>query len=259
MEERKRTIFAIVIACVVLIAMLYSFGMNLFSPRPQLVLADPNATASQSAAGEEPGSEGGIPVEVTPETVQLVIEHLERYTSYSRTVTVEYRWASGGIGSATARVWVNDGWARTDTTLASGMVEHSIVGNEQLWLWYDDEETVYHGSAGEMTADLMQRLPTYEDILALNSEDITRAGYVDRDGQPCIYVEARQKELDYRYRYWISVNSGLLMASETVHAGEVIYSMTSREVVSPLADAQSYFTLPDGTNLSSLHQDQAEA
>lgn len=259
MEERKRTIFAVVIACVVLIAVLYSFGMNLFSPRPQLVLADPNATASQGAGGDEPGGEGGIPVEVTPETVQLVVEHLDRYTSYSRTVTVEYRWASGGIGSATAHVWVNDGWVRTDTVLASGMVEHSIVGNEQLWLWYDNQESVYHGSAGEMTADLMQRLPTYEDILMLDTADIIKTGYVDRDGQPCIYVEARQKELGYRYRYWISVNSGLLMASETVHAGEVVYSMTSREIVSPLTDAQLYFTLPDGTNLSSPHQDPAGA
>lgn len=256
MEERKRTIFAVVIACVVLIAVLYSFGMNLFSPRPQLILADPNATASQGATGDDPGNEGGIPVEVTPETVQLVIEHLSRYTSYSRTVTVEYRWGSGGIGSATAQVWVNDGWVRTDTTLPSGVVECSIVGNDQLWLWYDDEETVYHGAAGEMTADLMQRLPTYEDILTLDPRDITKADYVDRDGQPCIYVEARQKELDYRYRYWISINSGLLMASETVHGGEVVYSMTSREIVSPLTDAQSYFILPDGTH---LHPDQAGA
>ena len=30
MEDRKRTILAVVIACVVLIAVLYSFGLNLF-------------------------------------------------------------------------------------------------------------------------------------------------------------------------------------------------------------------------------------
>ena len=56
MEERKRTIFAVIIACVVLVAVLYSFGLNLFTPHPNLVLADPNAAASMDVSESAPGT-----------------------------------------------------------------------------------------------------------------------------------------------------------------------------------------------------------
>ena len=259
MEDRKRTIFAVVIACVVLIAVLYSFGLNLFTSKPQLVLADPDATASQGTGEGESGNQGGLPVEVTPETVQRVVAYLSRYESYSRTVTITYYWGEGGVGSVSAQIWANNGWSRTDTTLASGMVEHSIVWEDELWLWYDDDETVYHGTAGDMTADLMQRLPTYETVLALDANDITDAGYMEKGGQACIYVETRQNELGYLYRYWISISSGLLMSAETECDGKIIYEMSSREVVSPLTNANTYFVLPDGTNLFSSLQDPAGA
>ena len=259
MEDRKRTLFAMIIACVVVLAVLYSFGLNLFASRPQLELADPNAAASQNIGGNDPGNQGGIPVELTTNTVQRVIAELERYSSYSRTVTVTYYWGEGGVGSASAQVWANDGWVRTDTGLSSGMVEHSVVGENQLWLWYDDGARIYRGPAREMTEDLMQRIPTYEDVLALDAADITAAAYMDYDGQSCIYVEARQGDLGYLYRFWISVDSGLLIASETVSGGKVVYSMTSRELVSPLTNADEYFVLPDGTNPINLHRDHGGA
>lgn len=249
MEDRKRTIFAVIIACVVLIAVLYSFGLNLFSSQPEFVLADPNAATSQGPNGESVDDQGGTPVEVTPETVQRVVADLTRYESYSRSVMVTYRWNDGGAGSVSAQVWADDGWVRTDSTLASGMVEHSIIGGGTLWLWYDDGEEVHQGAAAEMTADRMQYLPTYEDVLSLDVNEITAAGYMEKGGQPCIYVEAAQKELGYIYRYWISVSSGLLMAAETECEGDVVYEMSSHEVVSPLVDAAEYFVLPDGTDL----------
>lgn len=248
MEDRKRTLLAVVIACVVVLAVLYSFGLNLFSPRPQLILADPEASSSQNVGGEDPGNQGGIPVELTVDTVQRVVADLARYSSYSRTVLVTYHWGEGSSGSVTADVWVHNGWTRTSALLPSGMVEHSVVGDGQFWLWYDRETQVHHGAAGEMSADLMQRIPTYEDVLALEPEAITAAGYMDRDGEPCIYVEAEEASGDSS-RYWISSSSGLLMAAETLEDGKLVYSMVSREVVSPLTNAASYFVLPDGTEL----------
>lgn len=249
MEDRKRTIFAVIIACVVIIAVLYSFGLNLFSSTPELILADPDVVTSTRPGGDLSGEQGGVPVEVSPETVQRVIADLTRYDSYSRRITVTYLWGAGGIGSTSVQVWVDDGWVRTDATLTSGRVEHSVVGNGMIWLWYDDETEVYSGSAEEMTADLVQRIPTYEDVLDLKTTEISQADYVERDGQPCIYVETAQTELGYIYRYWVSVGSGLLMAAETECGGKAVYQMSSREVVSPLVAASEYFILPDGTEL----------
>ena len=63
MEERKRTIFVVIIALVLMIALLYSFGPSLFSRVPQLELANPNATAT---AEPGPGPFGIGPPECGP-------------------------------------------------------------------------------------------------------------------------------------------------------------------------------------------------
>ena len=248
MEDRKRTILAVVIAVVVLAAVLYSFSLTLFI-RPQAPqLPDPDATASQGQSSADPEA-GGIPVEVTPETVQLLVADLSRYESYSRTVSISYLENGESVGAVTAQVWVDGGWTRTDTTLASGVVESTVVGDGQLWLWYDGSGPVYQAPAREDSADLTQRLPTYEDVLELDPRGITAADYVSRDGQNCIYVEFQQPELDYLYRYWISLSSGLLIAAETEKEEAVVYAMVSHEITSPLAETEERFVLPDGTDL----------
>ena len=127
MEDRKRTVLAGIIACVVIVAVLYSFGLNLFAPRPQLILADPDASASLGPGADDPGNQGGISVDLTSDTVQRVIADLSRYSSYSRAVTVTYFWGENGSGTSEGEIWVKDGWSRTDMTLPSGVVEHSIV------------------------------------------------------------------------------------------------------------------------------------
>ena len=250
MEDKKRTVMAVIIIVVVLAAVLYSFFLNLFTPTPHLEMPDPDASQSMDLVGEESGWPEGVAVEVTPQTVQSLIAALERYESYRRTVAVEYFSAGQSVGTVTAQVWADGGWTRTSAALNSGAVEHSIVGEETLWLWYEgDGGRVYAGPAADRAADLAQRLPTYEDVLALDKERITAAGYVERDGLPCVFVEAASRSLGYVERYWISETSGLLMAAETEKDGELVYAMSSQQVVSPLDQAAGIFTLPDGTQL----------
>ena len=249
MEDRKRIALAAVIIAVVLAAVLYSFSLNLFAPTPELVLADPDASGSVEPSGGPSGGQGGLMVGVSTRTVQSLIASLTRYESYSRGVTVEYYDAGQLVGTVSAQVWADGGWIRTDLTLASGRVEHTIVGDGQLWLWYDREEEVWSGPAEGLSADLVQRLPTYEDVLALDKDSITAAGYVERDGLPCVFVETVLPELNYVERYWISETSGLLMAAETEKDGVLIYTLSSREVVSPMEQTAGIFVLPDGTQL----------
>lgn len=263
MEDRKRTIIAILIGLVVVVALLSSFGLSLFSRTPRVEVADPDAVGSQEPGATAAGDAAGITVEVTPATVQSVIASMSRYESYSRTLTVTHTWGDEKSGTITAQVWTDGGWTRADVTLASGVVEHSIMGEGQLWLWYEDgtEETadqVYVGPAAELSSDLLQRLPTYEDVLALDAAGITDAGYVEYNGQPCIYVEAEQQTLGYLYRYWISETNGLLMAAETEKSGVLVYRMESNEVISPMSGGAEVFALPDGTILK-YHLDQTEA
>ena len=160
MGDKKRTVLAAVIISVVLAAVLYSFFLNLFAPTPELVLADPDAARSEEPGGEQSGQAGGVPVEVTPQTVQALVAYLNRYVSYRRTVTAEYFFRGQPAGTVSGQVWVDGGWLRTSLTLSTGVVEHSVVGDGTLWLWQDQGQAGDSGPAGGRGAGPRSGPPT---------------------------------------------------------------------------------------------------
>jgi len=248
MEEKSRKWFAIIIALIMVAAVFYSFAINLFGDTPSVTLVD---TGSQPGGETAPGGIYGslLPVELTPETVQSAVATLERYSSYQRTLTVEYLNNGESLGLLTANVAVDGGWTRTDVSYTGGVTEHSILGGGDCWLWYGEDPSYVTMRAADMAADLAQRIPTYEDVLALDTQEITAAGYESRGDLPCIYVEVSQTQLGYREKFWISVDSGLLVAAETSKEDQLVYQMTGYQVTRPLADGKDSFTLPDGTVL----------
>lgn len=244
MDEKKRTLLAVVISCIILLAVGYSFGLNFFRSTPEIVVADTRTSPGVSAGPDASGNGDGIPVEVTRETVRNIIAGMERYRSYSRTLSIRYYWENGS-GAVTVQVMADGGWTRCDAVLASGLVEHSILGDGHLWYWYDDKTDYLRVPAEEGQTDLLQYIPTYETVLALDDSGILDAGYEEKNGEACIYVEARGQLEQYVERYWVSVTSGLLWAAETEKNGALVYSMSSGGVVSPLT-GETAFLLPDG-------------
>mgnify|MGYP005767849601 FL=1 len=250
MERRNRNILVVLIGIVITVAMLSSFGLGLFSPdTAKIQLPTPAASQSQEPVEEEEY----VRVEITTETVQYVVEHtLTRPESYGRSVTIEDFWGDGQSGVTHATVWVDDGWTHTTATLPGGTVRHSIVGDDQFWLWYEGNSRVLTGAADEDSADLEgQRIPTYEDVLKLKQSDIADAGYEDKEGVSCIFVETVPDSQGYVERYWISTDSGLLSCAETRLEGQLIYRMSAFSVDRPVPENAS-FVLPDGTVLHDL-------
>lgn len=243
MERRNRNILVILIAVVIAVAVFASFGLPLFAgPTPTITLPTPVPTGE-----ERPGDSGqgnGVRVEVNTDTVQSVIAAMDRLESYSRTVTTTLE----GV-SATAQVWVDGGWTRADMTLATGPVVHTIVGNGKVWRWYGNERSALSWPATGTSVDVEgQRLPTYEDVLALPADSITAAGYEEKNGAACVYVEVRVPQLEQVERYWVAEANGLLTAAETEAGGEIVWSMTAGTAETPAGGSAS-FTLPDGTVL----------
>lgn len=246
MERRNRNILIFLTAVVIVTAVFSSFGMQLFAgPTPTITLPTP-PPAEQTQPGHV-GDSGGARVEVTPDTVQSVIAALNRLESYSRTVTTVLE---GEV--STVQVWVDGGWTRSELTLSTGMVVHTIVGNGAVWRWYDSDRTAVTWEADHTSVDVEgQRLPTYEDVLALDKETITAAGYEEKDGTSCVYVEVAVPELTQTERYWVSAGTGLLIAAETESEGEVVWSMRADSPAIP-APASASFVLPDGTILHTV-------
>ena len=236
-EQKNRTILVVAIAVTVLVAVFVSLILPTLTNRPPEVVLP-------SVEQDIPGAEGKafLPVEVTPDTVQKVIASLSRPESYYRQLTVGLYW-NGGSGGSQIEIWADGGYVRTAIS-AGDITQYRLVGDGKLRLWYAGDKTWKETSTQPETADLAQRIPTYEDVLALDPEKITSAAYEQKNDKSCIFVEIDNGQ-DGVDRYWIDTESGLLCAAESSSEDRITYEMTEIQLTTPLA-AGVTFTLPNG-------------
>ena len=242
-ESRRNGITWAFVAVTILIVAVMLFS-SLQSPEP---IQLPVTEMTQEQNPDESTGDALTVIEVTPKTVQAAIASLDRPEKYSRKVTIEQLW-SGGSSSWEAVVAVRDGWTRTDRNIPGGQVRHTLTDGETTHIWYNSDTQVYTTAAGEITADMEQGIPTYEDILRLPSDRISAADYREISGVNCIYVETTADEAGYILRYWVSVENGLLTAAEKLESEKTVYRMASL-AVEETVPADELFTLPDGTLL----------
>lgn len=241
MEQKNRTILVIAIAITVFAAVFVSFGLPALTGQvPEVSLPDISQEGESGLGGDL------LPVEVTPETVQSVIATLSRPESCYRELTVSLHWA-GGSSSSQVQIWADGDYVKTVLGVG-GETQHRLVGDGKLFFWYGGDRTWKEKSVQEGAYDLAQRIPTYEDVLDLDRSAITDAGYQQKNGKDCIYVEVRDQDLGYLDRYWVETATGLLCAAETLSDGVTVYTMAETALRTPLEGGVT-FELPDGTVL----------
>lgn len=244
MDRGHRILLAVLVATVMALALFSAFSINLFHKTPAVIL--PTLTPIPTDAGG--GERDYTRVEITLDTVQQVVATLERPESYARTITVETLGADGSFGSAEANVTVDNGWTMTNLDLPDGRTQHSVIGEGKRYVWYGSERVWQEYEAGERSADLSQRLPTYEDVLEADRESIVYAEYALSGSLPCVYIAVAEEELGYVESYWVSVDTGLLVHAESSKDGQVFYRMSGYTVETPATPGLT-FSLPDGTAL----------
>ena len=111
----------------------------------------------------------------------------------------------------------------------------------------------FNGKARDLVACAQQILERHGGKVPgtmeeLTVEEIAAANYQTLSDMNCIYVETAADAYGYVLRYWVSVDTGLLVAAEKQLDGETVYRMweTSSEL-DPIIETE--FTLPDGTDL----------
>ena len=247
MDKRnlKWITWAFAVATVVIVALMLTQTLQ---RSVHITLPAPSASGSEVQTEAEANRSALSIVEITPQTVQAAIETLSRPFNYRRTVTLEQFWEDGS-GSWTVSAYVKGKWQRTDRLMPDHRMRHTVTDGETTYIWYNSDKDVFTAPAGEITADHDQSIPTYEEILELETETITQADYRDLEGVHCIYVETAENENGYSLRYWVSVDSGLLVSGEKLYQGEVIYRMSAL-TLEAAAPTNGDFTLPDGTSLA---------
>ena len=253
MSSKDRLWVALAIIVLIAIAMFTSFGRNLFTLNtPSVVLPDTSNGGSGSTSVPNPNGSNHVlqHIRVTPDTVQDVIASLQRTDSYHRELSVSLFWEGGSSTSPTS-VWCNEGWISTKRTLPTGIVRHDLVGDE-IYYWYDNDTEFLTAPADEFSQDLAQRIPTYETILALDTDNITVARYQIKETLPTIYVESVIDKGTSVERYWVSTQTGLLVGAEIEVSDVLIYSMSGYTSIQTPVPTDAPFTRPDGVSVVSL-------
>lgn len=220
---------------ILIVLALAALGVLIWLLAPGSAPDTPPVHLSPAAAPEEDAVQptampaAGTVLEVTPETVQAVIAAISRADSYFRTLTVQNFW-NGGNATAEIDVWVRGEEARLTIRGGGAAREKNILirGGEE-WLWYTGSGSVWHGAARPGDTDVWQTIPTYEDVLALDPADILDAGYLDYNGEGCVFVRVSGGALDYESLYYISDSSGLLMGAEIYDGRFLVYAMRSSQ------------------------------
>lgn len=252
MDSKNRLVIAIAITCLIVVAMFASFGRSLFLvniPSVSLAEVDASSTEQNGTSGQEQNNRFWQ-VDVTPETVQSIIASLSRPDSYYRELTVETLW-NGGSHSTSVQFWQDHGWSHTRQILPSGAVRHDLTGEETTYYWYEGSESYRTFPADEYSADLTQRIPTYEDVLSLDPATITQTGYERKDVWPCVYLQVQVSDT-VSERYWVSTDTGLLVSAEREQNGQLVYRMTAYTQVQTPCPTTASFALPDGTELHTV-------
>ena len=215
----------LLLAAVVLLA--FRFGWFDTATAP-VILPETTALPTSSGGGEIGGATLAA---VTPETVQAVVATLARPDSYSRRLLVSSYW-EGGSRSWMIQVWEKNGATRIRiTSQEAGEADKNLLLKEgEVCIWYGDGPEIYRAEAAKtLSADILQMIPSYEDLLSLDQKRIEDAGYVNLYGTWRIMAAVREKPTDSLMTYSASTETGLLEAAERREGDKLVYRMTAEQ------------------------------
>ncbi len=142
---------------------------------------------------------------------------------------------TGGSAVYDIDAYVLDGF--TDLVITKNNVKkYIIVSEDSLYIWYEGDSNYYEGEVVsdkniDVLSDEYQMLPTYEDVLETDPAEIVDAGYVEYDGEYCIYCRTGPSELGYLSDYYISVEQGLLIGMKIYDGQTLIYEMEAGRAI----------------------------
>lgn len=252
MNKRKMTVIAVLAAVVLTSAIFIIFFISSAAGgNPKPIILPPEQSEGQT------GDVGGVfnpdasvdninPISINRENVSQIIQNLERPISYSAKYNISLYW-DGGNTSFQREIYKSGDIKKIIRYNANGIpYENYLTYKQTTCIWDEGSKNYISLNSGDIDVDDDLQIPTYEDILSLSAGEILSASYLDFGSVACIYAEAALEGTDNLRKYWVSMESGLLLKAETYSNGALIYSgeMTLFDTNTP---DQLVFILPDGS------------
>lgn len=240
-----RSILLLAVVCVLaLILSRYPFDDT---ELPQVALPSAPVSSDSHQSSDRLGLGQYTAVEVNPSTVQAVVgQTLARTGAYSRNITVERFWQGGSsTEKLECHIRGNDAHIISDPT---GEKKHTLILDDAIYIWYGSSSRNYKGIPASSSqygniADEFSGLITYEELLELDTDLITDAGYTVYGDESCIWAQYKAGQLGYTTKVYISIATGLLMGAERFDGEDLIYRMSS-DVPAIEMPSESLFAIP---------------
>lgn len=235
----KKLIYGLCIVLVLLIigVVCFRFWGNSVNT-PSISIPSPSPDSSGDGAEENDNR-----LEVGTDTVQELLATLEPIDVYCRDCRLFTYW-EGGEAEALISVW-KDGDRFRVLHSQNDVDRNTMLLDGQLYYWYEGSKQVFTvpvSDDGDALLDDYARLISLDELMSLPKEDILDAGYEEKCGENCIFVEYRSGE-DRLCRLYVSVDKGLLIAGEITEDGKLIYLLES--VITDAKDpGEDIFKLP---------------
>lgn len=237
---KNKTVIGIVTAAVLVAALIYLVSSIGGPDTHVIVMPSPTSESSGSA-----GADGTGKLDITPETLKTALETIYRSESFSRAYSVKTYW-NGGESEEIIKHWSRDG--KTKLVLSRGTeVKNILILDDKVYIWYDGDQQAMEAGLSEASVkretDRLSRLLTYEDIFALDQEDILEAGFGEKFGHACIYAKYKQGAFNYVNQIYLSIDSGLPVSIEIFDGDKLVSSMELITALSSVPE-ESLFQLP---------------
>ena len=233
----KRITLLIIIVAMVAVALVLVFILSNNDSDVQIVLPTASISPDTETTGEI--SEEDTLLSVRPENVKDVLSTVVRPSSYHRRVEIDII-SDSEVMTSTVNIWVREDSRYAEITEGFD-TKCVLIHNGQVTIWYDEKDGIHSFAENEhFSSDDLLGIPTYEDVLDAGEGQIVSADHItDSEGNSLLYVETKSDSGAYNYRYWVSLDTGLLAEAMTLYNGETVYSM--REVFMqqlPATDAE---------------------
>ncbi len=184
-------------------------------------------------------------ITITAENIQSVVASLQRPADYHCQLSTVYYYRDTQTTMKT-ELWRADDCVRISQFSADGQAaQQTILTDDWVYLWGNG--TAYSRYARqESDADLYSRIPSYEDLIAMDASQILVGELREQDGTLCLYAETQDLVTNEIEQWYILVENGLLLQATGTVDGVNTYTcymtaLTLEEV------AEELFVLPDGT------------
>lgn len=249
MKKKKLAWLVALCTAVMIITLAVSFYLSSVrhhSNDQMIVLPGQNGdeiSVSKGEMGENAAKLDGITIDKT--NVKKVIATLVRPQEYYMEATTSLIYHSDK-NEQNLRFSVKGDMAKIQILSPVNVaLKHIIITPYNYYSWNNGARGFYKGARGDYSYDDAGAMPTYEDVLNINDEEIIDAAFVKFGSEACIFVAVNNALSGAQDSYYISVSSGLLYASQSKAGGMMVYEMqqTSLEIKEI---ANNEFNLPTG-------------